>query len=81
MWLSKTVNLITIQANVQFKDNHTAVVILSLAHPEHMWAICLIGKAYRHTFSYRADAYILSHYRPIQIIPVDHADPHQQMAM
>ncbi len=77
MQLFKTVNLITIQAKVKFKDDHTANVILSLAHPEHMWAIRLIGKAYRHHFSYRADAYILSHYRPIQIIPVDHADPHQ----
>ncbi len=30
-----------------------------LAHPEHMWAIYIIGWAYRNNFSYRADVVAL----------------------
>ncbi len=40
---SKTVNPIIIQVKVCFKTDHTADVILSLSHPEHKWAIRLIG--------------------------------------
>ncbi len=56
----KTVNLITIQAKICFKNDHNADLILSLAHPEHMWVICLIGKTYRHNCTWRC-----LHFKPL----------------
>lgn len=55
---SKAVNLITIQAKVRFKNDHTADVIISLGLFEHI----IIGKPCRHNFSYWADVYI---FRPL----------------
>jgi len=63
------VNLIAIQAKVWFKNDHTADVIISLVLLEHMWVWLqmhnqhlwlVIGKPYRHHFSYWADVYILT---------------------
>ncbi len=52
----------------RFKNDHNADLILSPAHPMHMWVIHLIGKTYRHTYQTEADVYILRHYRPIPIL-------------
>ncbi len=47
--------------------SHTADLILLLAHSENMWVIRLIGNTYLHNCTYRADVYILGHYRLIPI--------------
>ncbi len=41
--------------------------VVNILHPENMWVIRLISKTYLHNCTYRADVYILGHYRLIPI--------------